>query len=44
VTHGSADAIVARVTPADDDDIFVLGINVATFFEVGVEERLGVQL
>ena len=44
VAHRSADTVVARVTTADDDDVFALGINVPAFFQLGVEERLGVQL
>jgi hypothetical protein len=44
VTHGSADTIVACVTSTDDDDVFTLRVDVAAFFEFGIEERLGVQL
>jgi len=44
VAHRSADTVVAHVTTADDDDVFALGINVPAFFQLGVEERLGVQL
>jgi len=42
VAHRSADTVVARVATADD--VFALGIDVPTFFQLGVEERLDVQL
>jgi hypothetical protein len=44
MTHGSANTIVTSISSADDDDVFTFGVDVPAFFELGVEESLGVQL
>ena len=44
VTHRSTNTVVTRITPTDHDDVFILGIDIAAFFKLAVEERLGVQL
>lgn len=44
VTHRGADTVVPSITSTDDDDVFILRVDVATFFEFSIKERLGVQL
>lgn len=44
MAHGSADAIVTSITATDDDNILAFRVDVATFLEISVEKRLGIQL
>jgi hypothetical protein len=44
VTHRGADTVVPSITSTDDDDVFILRVDVAAFFEFSIKERLGVEL
>ena len=40
VANGSTDAVVTRIAAADDDDILILGTDIVTVRQVGVDQAL----
>jgi hypothetical protein len=44
MAHGRADAIIASITTTNDNDIFALGIDVATVLKLGIQKRFSIQL
>lgn len=44
VAHGGSDTIVTSISTADNDDVLASSIDVVAVRELGVQERLSVQL